>query len=199
MGKSVLKKDVGNYRIKIYPDENPSDPREDDHLGKMICRLRRNCRLGDVHNFDQWDQSSASALFHAIHKAEKYKVAVMLPIFIYEHGGMTINTTGFDCQWDSGQLGWIYATKADVRENWGIKNVTKKWKEKTREILIAEVKEYDQYLQNDVYGYKIFNLGLDGKKGDEVDSSWGYYGDKECMDEAVSLARGFTVADELGI
>lgn len=42
------------------------------------------------------------------------------------------------------------------------------WKEQAIEILEAEVNEYDNYLQGEVYGYKLYE-GLD-----EVESCWGF-------------------------
>lgn len=37
--------------------------------------------------------------------------AVILPLYLYDHSGITMNTCGFTCKWDSGQVGWIYCTK----------------------------------------------------------------------------------------
>ena len=30
---------------------------------------------------------------------------LMLPLYLYDHSGITMNTTGFSCPWDSGQVG----------------------------------------------------------------------------------------------
>jgi hypothetical protein len=30
-----------------------------------------------------------------------------------------MNTTGFSCPWDSGQIGWIYASLEDVKKEFG--------------------------------------------------------------------------------
>jgi hypothetical protein len=196
MGKSVAKKDVGNYRIKIYPDTDPSDPRGDDNMGTMICFYNRYT-LGDNHNFkaehyDGWDEMEKAI-------KREFKGGVILPLYMLDHSGLTISTSSFNDPWDSGRVGFIVASGKDIRENWNIKSVTKKWTDKARELLLAEVEEYDQYLTGDVYGYRIFNIKKNGKKGDEVDSSWGYYGRDNCMSEAVSLAEGFTIADEVGV
>ena len=40
---------------------------------------------------------------------------VLLPLYLYEHGGMTMNTRGYSCSWDSGQVGFIYASKETFR------------------------------------------------------------------------------------
>lgn len=196
MGKSIEKRDVGNYRIKIYPDTEPCNPRNDDNLGKMIC-FRKTSSLGDKHDYVHGDYSSWDEMEQAILRNEKG--GVIIPLFVLEHGGMTMSTSSFNDPWDSGQVGFIIATNPAIRENWGIKNVTKKWREQAKKIILAEVEEYDQYLTGDVFGYKIFNLKKNGKKGDEVDCVWNFFGRECCMDEAVSLARGFTIADEIDV
>jgi len=196
MGKSLEKKDVGNYRIKVYPDTDPSDPRGNDNLGKMIC-FRKRSSLGDDHNYVHGDYSSWGEMEQAILRNEKG--GVILPLFVLEHGGMTMSTTSFNDPWDSGQVGFIIATNPAIRENWGIKYVTKKWREQAKQIILAEVEEYDKFLTGEVYGYKIFRLKKNGKKGDEVDSCWGYDDQDECMSEAVENARAFTIKDEIDV
>ena len=36
---------------------------------------------------------------------------VILPLYLYDHGEITMSTGRFSCPWDSGQVGWIYCTK----------------------------------------------------------------------------------------
>lgn len=195
MGNSIEKRDVGNYRIKIYTDTEPSSPREDDNMGTMIC-FHRGYDLGDKHHFDHKDYGDWDELKEAILK--EHEGGVILPLYLYDHSGITMNTTGFSCPWDSGQVGFIVASGKAIRDNYMETELTPELLEKAENLLIGEVKTYDQYLTGDVYGYKIFRLTMDGKKAEEVDSCWGYYGQSECMDETVALARGFTVADEIG-
>ena len=44
---------------------------------------------------------------------------VILPLYLYDHSGITMNTTGFSCGWDSGVVGFIYCSKKDFREETG--------------------------------------------------------------------------------
>ena len=71
---------------------------------------------------------------------------VILPLYLYDHSGITMNTCGFSCPWDSGQVGWIYADKAMIEQEHG--KITPEILEKVRQTLEAEVKEYDYYLTN---------------------------------------------------
>lgn len=94
-------------------------------------------------------------------------IAICLPLYLYDHSGITISHGRFSCSWDSGQVGWHYVTKATADENWP------GWTEdRLRRYLEAELETYDQYLRGNVWGYVI-----EDEDGDDVDSCWGFYGD----------------------
>jgi hypothetical protein len=101
-------------------------------------------------------------------------------VFLYDHSGLAMNTIGFHCPWDSGQVGYVHVTLEAVREEFGVKRVTKALREKTEDILRGEIVSYDAYLAGRVYGYVIEN------DGEEVDACWGFFGDYEldCLSEA---------------
>lgn len=107
---------------------------------------------------------------------------IALPLFLYDHSGITMNTTGFHCPWDSGQVGWIYVSREDVLKEYSRKRMSRKLRDKVEQILRGEVETYDQYLRGDVYGYVI-------RKDDETeDSCWGFYGMDYCLEEARRIA-----------
>lgn len=155
--------------LKIYLDNCPEDPRNWDNMSKMVC-FHRKYNLGDDHNYKVGDYSGWHELAEAIEK--DYDIAVMVPLYMYDHTGITISTTPFSCPWDSGQIGWAFITKDVIRKRFGMKRVSAKAKEKALEILLAEVQVYDEYLRGAVYGYT-----LEDKNGDVIDSCWGFYGD----------------------
>ena len=97
---------------------------------------------------------------------------IALPLYLYDHCGITISTAPFACPWDSGQVGWIYVTKSRIREEYGA--FSKQLLNKVEAVLRSEVETYDQYLQGFVYGYMTFSL----ENGELVDgdSCWGFYG-----------------------
>lgn len=43
----------------------------------------------------------------------------ILPLYLYDHSGLTMNTCGFSCPWDSGQVGWIYCSHKKMEEETG--------------------------------------------------------------------------------
>jgi hypothetical protein len=158
----------GNTELQIFVDELSESPREDfDNLGKMICHHNRYS-LGDKHNINPKDYNSYAEMLKDI--MVKEDVGVILPMYMLDHSGITISTTKFSCPWDSGQIGFILASKKSIREEFGVKRITKKLIDKVTRILESEVEVYDQYVRGDIYGFKLIT------DGEEVDSCWGFYG-----------------------
>jgi hypothetical protein len=134
-------------------------------------------------------------------------VPVMLPLYLYDHSGITMNTSGFSCPWDSGQVGWIYATREKILEEQSAKRLTKRMVEWARRLLIAEVEEYDHYLTGNVWGYSIKVVRYDKCEScdcvSEVEefeeSCWGYLGDPEdyLLDEVNRILEKYGVGVSL--
>lgn len=100
---------------------------------------------------------------------------IMLPLYLYDHSGITISTGPFSCPWDSGQIGYIYVAIKDVLKEFNRKIMSKKLRQKVIDILESEVKVYDQYLTGEIYGYTIEPTD----KNKEIncdDSCWGFFG-----------------------
>lgn len=160
------------YTIKIFHDDFPISPREYDNLGTII-HWSREYDLGEVDGRkDNVDAQEFAAM-------KRKNGAVILPVYLYDHSGITINTTGFSCQWDSGQIGWIFADKDAIRKWFQVKNITKNLRERVREHLISEIETFDKYIRGDVYGFTV-----EDEDGEGVDSCWGFYDEKECMEAA---------------
>ena len=155
--------------LQVINDKSPESPRTWSNLGKMVC-FHKRYDLGDKHDFKQRDYHGWDELKAAILKNED--IAVIQPMYMYDHSGITVSTKPFSCSWDSGQIGFIYITKEAAREGFMVKNVTAKIKERLLVNLNGEVETYDQYLTGDIYGFKEVD-----SEGNEVDSCWGFYGD----------------------
>ncbi len=100
----------------------------------------------------------------------------MLPIYMYEHSGIALNTTGFSCNWDSGQLGFIYVTKEKVRECFKVKKVTKKILKLVEENLISEIETYSKYINGEGYYWATYN-----EDNEIEDSCGGYYSEEDAL------------------
>lgn len=207
------------YKIEIFSDNDAQNPQTEwDQACKMICWHRRY-DLGDKHDFkeqrdfmeslvdekdltpeqnEDWDEISDADLFEL---AQKHNL--ICPLYLYDHSGITIRmSTGgnpFTCQWDSGQVGWVYISHADVKKEWDGDLV------KALACMKAEVETYDDYLTGNVYGFVVSkNIVSDDEpeEWEEVDSCWGYYGDyinygKDAEESYImSEAKSFADHDE---
>lgn len=161
--------------LEVTQDEYPNNPRHDDNLSKMIC-FHGRYSLGDKHNYKHQDYSGWAEMEKAIIKNEK--PAIILPLYLYDHSGITISTTPFSCKWDSGQIGFVFISKDKVKNEYGVKRVTKKEIEKATKVLLAELDTYDLYMRGEVYGYTLIN-----ENGEIEDSCFGYYGVESILDE----------------
>lgn len=200
------------YRLKISHDSDPINPRDDDNVGTMLC-WHRKYNIGDTNKWK--DNSPRTAMLDLIGEidyavaeklrgddAEASAVAVVfdkyytsLPVFMYEHSGITIKTSPFSCMFDSGQLGFIYVSHAKARQEYGrLPNKGDTWTEANEkmvcEYLRNEVQAADHYLSGDVYGFVCEKLSYefeqpdeevdpddDEKEWKESDSCWGFQGD----------------------
>jgi hypothetical protein len=190
-----------NFEVKVWYDQEAENPREWDNLGTMIC-WHRQYDMGDSHSYseprdllvslileyndysdEQLEKMSFERLYEIISKHY-----VLFPIYMYEHSGRTWSLSPFSCNWDSGQVGFIYASKDKIRNEFSVKKVTKKIKEKTEEIFKGELSNYEKWAEGQVYGLAVTDL----KTGEEVVNENGFYGFskfegyngmKECLNE----------------
>lgn len=169
--------DYKGYQIKLYTDDDPMNPRLDTNVGTMVCFHKRYV-LGDAHTFGTNDFKGWSDMKRHLIRVEGAIATQCL--YLYDHSGITISTTPFSCPWDSGQVGFIYATRKSVEETLGIKRLTKASRAKILQALQAEVKVYDTYLRGDFCGYVVEKDGVDG------DSCWGFDDSKYAIEEAKS-------------
>ena len=151
------------------------NPREYDNFGKIVCAHPRY-HLGDIKNItdasgvisemaeavyednpkayellcEDWDEQGGTdqeTVDEFLERLDKY--LIILPVYIYDHGGISLNTTGFSCRWDSGQTGFIFVSKQEAKRELGWKRLTKKRREKVEEMLHNEVEEYSWYVSGE--------------------------------------------------
>ena len=185
--------------IKICQDEDPMSPREWENLGTMICYHDRY-NLGDVQrrggydDFIEYINGEFNILepeYYDLEESEVKRVEkwmdrnlIILPLYLYDHSGITMRTAQFSCPWDSGQVGFIYVSLEKIRKEYKVKRVSKTLRERVEGYLRGEVETYDQYLTGDVYGYDI--VDETGEEEVDVGSCWGFYGRDYCISEAKS-------------
>ena len=105
--------------------------------------------------------------------------AVILPLYLYDHSGITMKTKPFGCPWDSGQVGWIYVTHDRISKELTSDEEKADW-QKAEDILNQEIKTYDQYITGEVFGFVLEKEDVcDNCKQqvqEHIDSLWGLYG-----------------------
>lgn len=161
--------------LSIVQDEHYDSPRDWDNLGTMVC-FHNRYDLGDKHNYSIEEAQSLL----------KRKDVLALPLYLYDHSGLSISASSFSCQWDSGQVGFIFVTHEKIKKDFNVKRLTKKVLENAKKSLLSEVKAYDQYLTGDVYGYSITDAN-----GEHIDSCYGFFGYEYCKSEAESQLKYF--------
>jgi hypothetical protein len=138
-----------------------------------------------IDQFDWIDKGTKSLLMDILEEH-----IVILPLYLYDHSGLSMSTGAFSCPWDSGQVGWIYCTKKTVIEEYG--NWTAESVAKATKRLEQEVETYSEYLGGEVYGYQVID-----SDGEVIDSCWGYFGGMDCCkQEATDSAKGCAVRKE---
>lgn len=155
--------------LKIVLDESPENPREWDNLGTMVCWHKRY-DLGDKHAF-----GTPEDFWRFVRKNGGEKQFVVLPLYLYDHSGLAMSTRPFNDPWDSGQVGYIYASYAKIKENFGVKKVTAEVRQKVEELLKGEVEEYSLYLEGRVYGFVAYSWT--GHNFEVEDSCYGFFGE----------------------
>lgn len=196
---TVYEKD--HYRLTIEQDPDAESPREWDEYTTMVCAHDRY-RLGDEQavgfaNHRDWDLYLKETILDGVEEDD----VVWLPLYLYDHSGITMSTTPFSSRWDSGQVGWIYANKDDLMGLTGVYDDNHFSDDKAYEVLENVVKTYDQYLTGNVYGYTLEKQETcaccQHIKHDHVDSCWGIYADSEI--NARSVVKEMLIDDVDGI
>lgn len=156
---------TGAKVITIGVDECQDSPRElASPVTKLWCWHRRY-NIGDEKpssydpdNFSGWDEME-----EAIWKNEK--PVAMLTVWGYDHGGLSISTSRPTCAWDSGKLGFIFFPRSALSDL-GYKRVTKKAIEKAEAWLRAEVQEYDDWNNGNIWYLAIEDTSVPDRSRD---------------------------------
>lgn len=168
------------FNILIPYDDMAPDPRKDDEglFSQMIC-FHKDYSLGDRHGF-----VSPEHLAEYLKELElDNELVIKKPLYLYDHGNITMRTWPFSCRFDSGQVGIIFVEEDDLPyflSDWKYNTETQ---EKIERMIEAEVKLYDAYISGNVFGFIVQD-----ENGENVDSCWGFYG-MEGMEEAIEEAK----------
>ena len=179
--------------LVVERDGDPIDPRKmDETFGTLVCFDRY--WTGDNHGFrnkDEFFMDRLIAHFRDEEKAVAYlddieqeflcdpekvkddhileelsKDHVILPVYLYRHGGDTVSTEPFSDPWDSGQIGWIYADHNTVRTHFG--DVNEFTIPLAKQLLESEIATWNDYIMGENYRYDLIN----DKTGEIIDGGF---------------------------
>jgi hypothetical protein len=137
MSNSVKEIEYKGFLVRIEQDDDPQmNPREDDNFGTIVD-LNGRYALGDSVYLKEDELTDED---------------IVLPLYMYDHSGITISTTPFSCGWDSMAIGYVYVTAEDIRKEYNIEgDISSIDRERAKALLIAEVELYDKYIKGEIY------------------------------------------------
>jgi hypothetical protein len=159
----VLEHDAENVTLKLYREQHPIDPLTHKSVVTLACSHRRY-DLGDE-DADTESHGSWSEVKGVIE--DRHNVVAIKPLYLYDHSGITIDTSSFSSRWDSGQVGWAYITEESL-DDVGVKDEHRD-PDKLRAWIDDRVQEYDSYVRHEIYRYVLL------EDGEEVDSCRGMH------------------------
>lgn len=176
--EAIETEEYNGHTIEIVYDSDPQDPRTD---WEPFTEFHvKNCR----YYLGEHQHNSSEEIDDEVKKAKR-QGDVVFRLFAYIHSGTALSLESFygrlpqgHAEFDSGQCGVVIVRRKSLIENFGKKRMTKKLRERAYEIAKGEVEEFTQYLNGQVYGYRVD----DG----EGDSCYGYYSTEDAMTEAKS-------------
>jgi hypothetical protein len=183
--------EINGYTVKLTADPEPLNPRKEYENVCVMCCEHRRYDLGDggmdllidrLQEDPRWGLRELEGLpmpdtdnyADMIALAEKWGYTC-LPLYLYDHSGITIRTTPFSCPWDSGQVGWAFLSPR-AKASAGLTE------DQAVELIKAEVKVYDKYLAGDVWGVLVLD-----KDGNEVESCYGILGEEDAREVAKDM------------
>lgn len=149
--------ELNGYTLNVYRDECPMNPREwEDNLGILyIPRPPRGCHFSD----------------DGANNADALAAPVQIPVYCLDHSGIYIGARNPGNTWDSWLAGAYYVPAERIRAEY--KDAPDAI-ERARNVALAELKRFSDYVEGDCYYYTIENAA-----GDLLDSCGGYIGDDE--------------------
>lgn len=176
--------------VNVYIDDDPQNPRTEYDCASLIVHWHRRYDFGRRVSSETTEETIRE---WAADRADV--ILAILPLFLYDHGGLVLRCGAFGDPFDSGQVGFVYIDKK-TSDTMGYEDLSTAEYEA---ILRQEIQTYNHYLSGEVYGYEVV-----GAAGDVLESCGGFVGDaKFCMSEGKEAAESSSdpavdvAADEL--
>lgn len=165
-----------DIKIEYCSYSESYSPAEWDNLGTFVYKSNKYSfdPTTDI-NVRNWSDAEIKELLDS---------SISIPVYMYDHSGISISTSPFSCPWDSGLFGYYIISKDKVKEEYGGKIISKKLKNQILKYLENEIKVWNDWVEGNIFKYSIF------EKDELLDCCGGYYGD-EGIEEAILQAKDF--------
>jgi hypothetical protein len=198
LGDEQPKEDPSAYiRSKAWPRLEAWFEAEVAKINFGFTDEQRDDAISELESQRDEDDALALEMFRVDH--------IDLPLYLMDHSGISMSTGSFGDPWDSGQVGFIYCTKAKaLKEIGGLETVLDCATpfEAAYKYLEAEVKTYDHFIEGNVFCYATKDF--DDKIIDSCCGFIGYSDDDYMMSQAKESIDayiekyGVTVGDASG-
>ncbi len=160
---------VGEYTVKIEPEDDAQSPQEDEDTGLFIVAKHNQFYVPEPG--EKTIPESANEV------VDKYKKTHWwFPLEAYIHSGVALALSGEgnfpDRQWDVSQLGFVFAAKSEWRLS-----------KSARKAALNLVESWNTYLGGDVWYWQILD-----EKGEQLESCGNVYGLEYAKKDATACA-----------
>ena len=163
-----------NLIIKVVCDEFASNPRENGNFSHFAMGHKKR-ELGDkdasfdLDKYSTWDQVEEMLV-------KERRAFVIVPVSAIDHSSFCM-FPGIIRDFDSGQIGFAYATREEVISEFG--DDSDESIEKANSIIHGEIEEYSRWYNGEAYGWEIRD-----EDGETVDSCGGYREENDALEDA---------------
>ena len=190
-------------QAELTYDQDTTTPREWCNLGTIVIAPSKSHWIASHDSvvgtsiplgnspYEHWENLRREQL-----KLKKSDIALVYPITKYEHGNISLSL-GYKSGWDYGVVGFVYATKEQVRERFGVEHITKSIIERAKNCLQSELDTLTAWINGNCYGWQIKEYaltddGLDWEEVDVLDSCGGYFDKEHALDDMKDMLNHLT-------
>lgn len=183
------------FKVTLFTDDDAESPREWEPNGTMVFDEHRqytfpaeNSTIATADEVREWMLEYGFKGTKA--RLQKRGARGVLPIYVMDHSGLSVQTVPFGCPWDSGLHGVVYQTLDSMKGK------------KAAQCSDAEVEAYHQYLSGDVYVIHVVE-GSEDEDGDWSDKEDGFeeylggvFGHDESLEAGKEMAQHVVNTDK---
>jgi hypothetical protein len=114
---------------------------------------------------------------------------------------MTISANRFSCPFDSGKLGYMWATHEEIKQWYQVQEITPDILQKVQVNFIEQIEEYDRYMNGTFYGVtieeKTYNATTNEVETNCIESCWGFSDTSDALEFAMECLDNAEAVQEI--